>query len=119
MLFFWLGRRCVRRVILAAVLLLGAAAWFGWPSRAAAPAGVTISGFAFAPATLTVPRGTTVTWTNEDDEPHTVASADDPRRFKSGALDTGDRFSFTFDTPGTYKYFCTIHPHMQGVVVVR
>ncbi len=86
---------------------------------ATAPNSVTIDNFAFGPAAMTVAAGTKVTWTNRDDEPHTVVSADDPRVFKSGALDTGDSFSFTFDRPGTYRYFCSIHPHMTGTVVVK
>ena len=120
MLIFWLGRRVLLRVALAAVVLVAGASWLGWHSRAAGPdAAVTIEDFAFGPATLTVPRGTTVRWTNKDDEPHTVASADDPKLFKSSALDTGDSFAFTFDRAGRFKYFCTIHPHMQGTVVVE
>ncbi|HKT20287.1 MAG TPA: cupredoxin family copper-binding protein [Stellaceae bacterium] len=84
-----------------------------------APNAVTIDKFAFAPQALTVAVGTTVTWTNRDGEPHTVVNADNPRLFKSAALDTGDGFSFTFSKPGTYKYFCSIHPHMTGVVIVK
>jgi plastocyanin len=80
---------------------------------------VTIDDFAFSPQTITVPAGTTVTWTNKDDEPHTVTSAADPKLFKSAALDTDDKFSFTFTKPGTYQYFCAIHPHMTGIVVVK
>jgi plastocyanin len=83
------------------------------------PNAVTIDNFAFGPGAITVAPGTKVTWTNRDDEPHTVVSADDPRTFKSGALDTGENFSFTFDKPGTYRYFCSIHPHMTGTVVVK
>jgi plastocyanin len=91
------------------------------PAQIAAtePNTVTIDNFAFGPAVMTVAVGTKVTWTNRDDEPHTVVSADDPRAFKSGALDTGDGFSFTFDKPGTYRYFCSIHPHMTGTVEVK
>jgi plastocyanin len=93
------------------------------PARqlAGAPAAnaVAISGFAFAPATLTVPVGTTVTWINQDEEPHTVTSATSQEPFRSDALDTDDKFSFTFAKPGTYKYFCAIHPHMVGTVVVQ
>jgi plastocyanin len=80
---------------------------------------VTIDNFAFGPGAITVAPGTKVTWTNRDDDPHTVVSADEPRVFKSGALDTDDSFSFTFDKPGTYRYFCSIHPHMTGAVVVQ
>ena len=86
---------------------------------AATPGGVTIDNFAFGPATLTVAPGTKVTWTNKDEEPHTVTSADGGLTFKSPALDTDDKFSFTFDKPGTYKYFCSIHPHMVGTIVVK
>lgn len=73
--------------------------------------------FMFAPVTLTVKAGSTVTWTNKDDEPHTVAS--DTGLFRSGALDTNDTFVFRFDKPGTYHYTCTIHPRMVGTVVVQ
>jgi len=80
---------------------------------------VKIDNFSFLPATLTVAAGTTVTWINRDDIPHTVVSSDDPRAFKSKALDTDDRFSFTFTKAGTYSYFCSIHPKMTGKVVVQ
>jgi plastocyanin len=88
-------------------------------TAAMAPNTIEINNFAFGPETLTVAAGTTVTWTNHDDEPHTVVNGDNPRLFKSGALDTDDKFTFTFDKPGTYKYFCSIHPHMTGTVVVK
>src|SRR6184192_2056533 len=71
----------------------------------------------FAPPSLTVKTGTTVTWSNEDDIPHTVASS--TRVFKSKALDTDDSFSFTFTEPGRYEYFCSLHPHMTGKIVVE
>ena len=80
---------------------------------------VKIDNFSFLPTTLTVAAGTTVTWINRDDIPHTVVSSDDPRVFKSKALDTDDRFSFTFTKAGTYSYFCSIHPKMTGRVVVQ
>ena len=80
---------------------------------------VKIDNFSFGPATLTVPVGTTVTWTNRDDIPHTVVSTDDAKAFKSKVLDTDERFSFTFDKPGTYPYFCSIHPKMTGKVIVQ
>jgi len=80
-------------------------------------ASATIDNFTFAPAELTVKAGTTVTWHNEDDIPHTVASSS--RLFKSKALDTDDSFSFTFTAPGTYEYFCSLHPRMTGSVVVE
>jgi plastocyanin len=78
---------------------------------------VTIDNFSFSPASITVPAGTTLTWTNHDDIPHTVVS--DDQKFKSKALDTDDKFSFTFTEPGTYSYFCSIHPKMVAKVVVE
>jgi amicyanin len=78
---------------------------------------VKIDNFTFNPPTLKVKAGTTVTWTNEDDIPHTVASA--TKAFKSKALDTGDSYTFTFTTPGNYDYFCSLHPHMTGTIVVE
>ena len=80
---------------------------------------VKIDNFSFGPATLTVSVGTTVTWTNRDDIPHTVVSTDDPKVFKSKVLDTDERFSFTFSKAGTYPYFCSIHPKMTAKVVVQ
>jgi plastocyanin len=78
---------------------------------------VKIDNFSFGPDTLTVAAGTTVTWTNNDDVPHTVVS--DDKAFKSKALDTDDKFSYTFTKPGTYNYFCSVHPKMTAKVVVR
>ena len=78
---------------------------------------VKIDNFSFGPAELTIPEGTTVTWVNRDDVPHTVVSTD--KAFKSKVLDTDDKFSFKFDKAGTYPYFCSIHPKMTGKVVVQ
>jgi plastocyanin len=78
---------------------------------------VSIDNFTFAPPTLTVKAGTTVTWINKDDIPHAIASATSAFT-KSKALDTDDTFTFTFTAPGTYKYFCYLHPHMVGLIVV-
>jgi plastocyanin len=78
---------------------------------------VVVDNFSFAPATATVPVGTTVTWTNHDDIPHNVVSPE--QKFKSRVLDTDEIFSHTFDVAGTYKYYCSIHPRMTGQVVVR
>jgi plastocyanin len=78
---------------------------------------VKIDNFSFGPGTLTVPVGTTVTWTNRDDIPHTVLSTEGA--FKSKVLDTDDKFSFTFNKPGEYSYFCSVHPKMTGKVVVQ
>jgi len=80
---------------------------------------VTIAHFSYEPRTLVVRRGTRVTWTNEDDAPHTVTSTPEPRAFASKALDTDDTFSHVFDTPGTYEYFCALHPKMTAKVVVK
>lgn len=78
---------------------------------------VKIDNFTFGPAELTVKAGTTITWTNRDDIPHTVVSSD--KAFKSKVLDTDEKFSSTFRTPGTFSYFCSIHPKMTGKVVVQ
>lgn len=84
---------------------------------AAANAAVKIDNFVFGPQTLTVPVGTTVTWTNSDDIPHTSVSTDGV--FKSKVLDTDEKFSYTFTKAGTYPYYCTIHPKMTGQIVVQ
>ncbi len=81
------------------------------------PEMVQIDNFSFAPQTLTVRTGTKVTWVNKDDVPHTVTSTE--KKFKSGVLDTDEQFSYTFSVPGTYAYFCTVHPHMTGTIVVK
>jgi plastocyanin len=78
---------------------------------------VTIDNFTFSPATLTVPSGTTVTWTNQDDMVHTVTETN--RSFSSKGLETGDTYSHTFTAPGTYTYFCALHPRMTATVVVK
>jgi plastocyanin len=77
---------------------------------------ITIDNFTFAPAQMTIKVGTTVTWKNQDDIPHTVVSAG---KFKSKALDTDDSYSFTFTAPGDYTYFCSLHPHMTGTIKVE
>ena len=87
------------------------------PPAAAAAAEVKVDNFSFSPATLTVAAGTTVTWTNRDDIPHNVVSTD--KVFKSKVMDTDEKFSYTFTKPGSYAYFCSIHPHMTGTVVVK
>ena len=127
-------RRSVSAVALATAVVLAA----GWPTamqrteaatKAAAASGaaaaqakpaateVKIDNFSFGPTSITVAAGTTVTWTNRDDIPHTVVSTDGV--FKSKVLDTDEKFSFTFTKPGTYPYFCSIHPKMTGAVVVQ
>ncbi|QOZ24794.1 Amicyanin [Bradyrhizobium ivorense] len=74
-----------------------------------------IDNFVFEPAKLDIKTGTTVTWTNRDDIPHTVVCAG---KFRSKTMDTDDSFSFTFTAPGEYKYFCSLHPHMTGSIKV-
>jgi plastocyanin len=86
-------------------------------AAAASSATVEIDNFAFAPATLTVNAGTTVTWKNEDDSPHRIG--DQNGTLKSAALDTDETFSHTFATPGAYPYICTMHPYMVGKIIVR
>ena len=78
---------------------------------------VTIDNFVFEPAKLTIKAGTTVTWTNRDDIPHTVAAKD--LQFKSKVMDTDESYSFTFTTPGEYTCFCSLHPHMTATIVVE
>jgi plastocyanin len=119
-------RRSVCIAGLAAVLLLGIGALATGQNSFVASAQeksstmeVKIDNFSFGPAALTVPVGTTVTWTNRDDIPHTVVSSDDPKAFKSKVLDTDEKFSFTFSKAGTYPYFCSLHPKMTAKVVVQ
>jgi plastocyanin len=121
MILFWLGRRFALRLAAYAMITVAAGLFLGRHEIAAAmeKSAVVIDNFSFGPNALTVTAGTTVTWTNKDDEPHTVVSDADKPLFKSGALDTDDSFSFTFDKPGTYKYFCSIHPRMQGTITVQ
>jgi plastocyanin len=78
---------------------------------------IVVKDFMFMPTPLTVKAGSTVTWTNQDDEPHTVVS--DTGLFKSGGMDTNESFSFKFDKPGTYHFTCSIHPRMVGTIVVQ
>ena len=92
-------------------------------TRESAPAKATksevvIDNFSFSPKTFTVPAGGAVTWTNHDNVPHVVTSADDEFK-KSPVLKTGQRFSNTFATAGTYSYFCSIHPRMTGKIIVK
>jgi plastocyanin len=113
---------CLRLVgmILAAFLLAaGSGSVFTVHSedKVAPNAVVKIDNFSFAPANLTIAAGTTVTWTNNDDVPHVVTT--DDKLFRSKALDTDDRFSYTFTKPGTYSYYCAIHPKMTAKVVVQ
>ena len=108
------------RVILGAAfaaLLPAAAVAEDSVAAASAPATVDIRAMKFEPAILTVAPGTTVTWTNDDNSPHTVT--DRGRVFRSAAIDKAGSFSYTFATPGEFTYFCTLHPMMVGKIVVK
>ena len=87
------------------------------PAPPAGPNAVDINNFAFTPATLTIPAGTTITWTNRDEEPHTVVS-NDGSTFHSPGMGTGASYTVTFTNTGTFDYVCSIHPFMHGTVVV-
>src|SRR5947209_2714899 len=104
------------RALLATLLHAAPPAFAG---NAQATAQVSIDILAFAPDVLTIARGTKVTWTNHDDIPHTVTSSQDPAHMRSPVLDTDETYSLTFDKPGTFGFFCSLHPHMQSQVVVR
>jgi len=79
---------------------------------------IRIKDHVFTPSTLTISAGTKVTWTNHDQDPHTVVERGIQNPFHSSALDTNDSYSYTFTTPGTYSYFCTLHPMMVGKIIV-
>jgi plastocyanin len=109
------------KLLAASLLFVSAASLLGRAKLAAQsepPARqITIDNFTFAPQQVTVAPGTTITWTNNDDVPHTVVGTH--QEFRSKALDTGDKFSFTFAKPGAYEYFCSVHPMMTGKVIVQ
>lgn len=115
----------MRARVFVVILALFALAFtaFGLTSTAFAAAAqkadseVKIDNFTFGPGTMTVQMGTTITWTNHDDIPHTVMSTDGV--FRSKALDTDEKFSYTFSKAGVYQYYCSIHPKMTGQVVVK
>jgi plastocyanin len=85
----------------------------------AAPNQIVIDNFTYSPASLTVPSGTRVTWVNHDDVPHTVTSPKTPRILDSPTLDTDDTYTFEFKEPGTYEYFCAVHPKMTAKIIVK
>jgi plastocyanin len=101
---------------LGAAMLMAASANFS-VAQAQATNAVVIKNFMFSPMSLTVKAGSTVTWKNLDDEPHTVV--DDAGVFHSSALDRDDTYSFKFDKPGVYKIFCGIHPYMKATITVQ
>jgi plastocyanin len=112
-----------RTLVLSAAILASAnpriSAVASEPAQQQTPAAVEvkIDNFSFSPTEITVAAGTTIMWTNHDDIPHTVVSTE--KVFKSKVLDTDEKFSYTFSKPGTYPYFCSVHPHMTGTVVVK
>jgi len=103
--------------VMIAMLLLAGTSRLAATDQSSAANAVTIDNFSFGPETLSVPVGTTVTWVNRDDIPHTSVSTDG--LFKSKVMDTDEKFSYTFSKAGTYPYYCTIHPKMTGKVVVQ
>jgi plastocyanin len=111
----WSAAALVLPLALASVLVLHPTRAKG--EAAASQLQVQVDNFTFGPATLTVPVNSTVTWVNKDDLPHVIASNDGV--FKSNALDTDEKYSYTFTKAGTYAYFCSIHPKMVGTIVVK
>ena len=101
----------------AALLVLASA--FARHHALAAETRIAIDNFTFTPELVTVAVGTQVVWTNHDDMPHTVTSDDNPAREHSPALDTDDHYARVFTEPGTYRYHCSLHPRMQGTIMVR
>jgi plastocyanin len=114
------ARFAVSRALVVAILLgpvIGAMLAFGAAAAQDATNVVTIDNFTFTPPELTVAVGTTVKWVNHDDIPHLVVNTD--KAFRSKVLDTDDSFSYTFASVGTFGYFCALHPHMVGKVIVK
>jgi plastocyanin len=113
----WIASIAAPVVIGTLLLVAGSGKVAANDQPSATNAEVKIDNFVFGPQTVTVPVGATVTWTNLDDIPHTVVSTDGV--FKSKVRDTDEKFSYTFTKPGTYSYFCSVHPKMTGTVVVK
>ena len=113
----WIASFAAVVMIAIVVLLAGSPIVTANDQSSAANADVKIDNFSFGPQTVTVPVGSTVTWTNRDDIPHTSVSTDG--LFKSKVMDTDEKFSYTFAKAGTYPYYCSIHPKMTGQVVVK
>ena len=114
----WVAKSAAKTMAaLCFAMAMAAAPAFAAEAKPAAT--VVIDNFSFSPAQLSVAAGSTVTWENHDDMPHTIVNDATPREFKSVPLDSGEHFSQTFAKPGTYKYFCSIHPHMTGTIVVK
>ena len=114
------ARFAVNRALIVTILLgpvVGAMLALGAVAAQDATNVVTIDNFTFTPPELTVAVGATVKWVNRDDIPHLVVNKD--KAFRSKALDTDDSFSYTFDSAGTFDYFCALHPHMVGKIIVK
>jgi plastocyanin len=110
----------VRGAMIGALLTFGVAADpAATPPSARHDVKIVIGNFTFEPSTLTVSAGAVVTWRNEDDAPHTVIGTDPGSPIKSPPLDSDERYSITLTKPGTYHYFCSLHPHMTGTVIVE
>ncbi|MGP0058610.1 MAG: cupredoxin family copper-binding protein [Beijerinckiaceae bacterium] len=107
-----IARKIILSVFIAFALL---SVWV--PLTHAEEAAVKIDNFTFNPPLLKVKPGETVTWVNEDDIPHTVVATN--HAFKSKAMDTGEKYAFTFTTAGQYEYFCSLHSHMKGTIIVE
>jgi len=113
----WIASLATPVMIAVLLVFAGSSSVAANDQPSAAAAEVKIDNFSFGPQTVTVPVGTTVTWINRDDIPHTVVSTDGV--FKSKVRDTDEKFSYTFAKAGTYPYFCSVHPKMTGKVVVQ
>ena len=111
--------RSILRLAISLAITVPALGLVAFEARGTTPAtaAVQIKDFAFAPQVLTVKPGTTVTWINGDEDPHTVTATD--KSFHSAALDMRDKFSVTFTKAGQYGYFCALHPHMTAKIIVR
>jgi plastocyanin len=123
MKLFFRRRRTVSTLAALSLATVGAAALLHngkvVAAASAMPPAITITDYSFTPGTITVKTGTAVTWTNKDDDVHTIKGTDGPEPFSSPALESGSRYGFTFHHAGTYHYICTVHPYMHGVIVVR
>ena len=104
-------KKTLTNIVTIACVMFGSYAW-------ADEQQIAIKDHSYAPASIEVPVGTKVSWINHDQDPHTVVDSDKQPRFRSPALDTNEKYSYTFDKPGKYQYFCTLHPDMVGTVNV-
>lgn len=109
--------RAAALMVGALALVLTTSVWAGAQPKPAPGPRIEIRGHKYSPATVTVPAGTTITWLNHDDEVHTVFST--TQAFASPAVEKDETYSYTFSKPGTYTYFCTLHPLMTATVIVK